>query len=147
MPNLPSPDEIEAATLAYITLCTLLDPVRLRLWDVANLTLTQLRLLMHLHNDEGISNAELAIRLEVTRPSVSALLERLERAGFIRREVARQDRRAISVYLEPRGREVVTHVNTELRDYCARLVGGLNPHEIKTLTTVANHLSTVGRGA
>ena len=48
---------------------------------------TQLRLLTWVAEEEGLSNADLADRLYVTRPSVSALLDRLERGGFIRREI------------------------------------------------------------
>ncbi len=71
----------EAAT-ALFGASALLDQVRLMIWDRENLTVTQLRLLGHLLQQEGLSNAELAERLYVTRPSVSALLERLERGGF-----------------------------------------------------------------
>ena len=97
--------ELEAAITTFFQASALLDQIRLRIWDRENLTVTQLRLLGHLRDREGLSNAELADRLYVTRPSVSALLERLERGGFIRREVSPNDRRGIAIWLEQRGRE------------------------------------------
>jgi DNA-binding MarR family transcriptional regulator len=94
--------QLEQAMTAFFSASALLDQIRLRIWDRENLTVTQLRLLGHLREQEGLSNAELADRLYVTRPSVSALLERLERGGFIRREVSPNDRRGINIWLEAR---------------------------------------------
>jgi len=107
---------------AFFNASALLDPMRLRIWDEEGLTVTQLRLLRFLAEDEGIGNAELADRLLVTRPSVSALLERLERGGFIRREVAPNDRRGISIFLEERGRNAVSNLGGGSREYVARLM-------------------------
>ncbi len=130
MKRQPRTPELERAISALFRASALLDPIRLTLWDRENLTVTQLRLLGHLAEQEGLSNAELAERLYVTRPSVSALLERLERGGFIRREVAPNDRRSICIWLEPRGRAVVESLREELRDYAAGLMESMSPAEL-----------------
>ncbi|MES4792069.1 MAG: hypothetical protein C4321_02960 [Chloroflexota bacterium] len=121
--------EQERAITALFRASALLDPIRLTIWDRENLTVTQLRLLGHLAEQEGLSNAELAERLYVTRPSVSALLERLERGGFIRREVSTHDRRSIRIWLQPRGKAVVESLREELRDYAAGLMESMSPAE------------------
>ena len=122
--------EQERAITALFRASALLDPIRLTIWDRENLTVTQLRLLGHLAEQEGLSNAELAERLYVTRPSVSALLERLERGGFIRREVSTHDRRSICIWLQPRGKAVVESLREELRDYAAGLMDSMSPAEL-----------------
>ena len=129
---------MEAALSAFFAASALLDPLRLTMWDRDGLTVTQLRLLSHLSDREGLSNAELADLLYVTRPSVSALLERLERASFIRREVAPNDRRGICIWLEPRGRDVVSSLREELRQYTARLMSVLSPTDLASLSAVLN---------
>lgn len=121
--------ELEQAITSLFQASALLDPIRLRIWDRENLTVTQLRLLGHLHDQGGLSNAELADRLYVTRPSVSALLERLERGGFIRREVSPHDRRGIQIWLEPKGIEVQESLREEIREYVAGLFESLNVAE------------------
>src|SRR5262245_44993357 len=88
---------MEKAITALFRASWLLDPIRLQLWDEQSLTVTQLRLLAVLEQDEGIGNAELADKLLVTRPSVSALLDRLERGGYLRREISLSDRRGIRI--------------------------------------------------
>jgi DNA-binding MarR family transcriptional regulator len=134
----------EAAT-ALFGASALLDQVRLMIWDRENLTVTQLRLLGHLLQQEGLSNAELAERLYVTRPSVSALLERLERGGFIRREVSSSDRRGISIWLEPRGRAAVESLRQELREYTSGLMDDMSDAEIDAFISVVGRFVASGR--
>jgi DNA-binding MarR family transcriptional regulator len=138
-------EELDAAMTAFFQASALLDQIRLRIWDRENLTVTQLRLLGHLREQEGLSNADLADRLYVTRPSVSALLERLERGGFIRREVSPNDRRGINIWLEPRGREVSESLREETRAYLGGLFEGLNDAEIASFRDSIEKFVASGR--
>lgn len=136
---------LDDAATALFAASALLDQVRLMIWDRENLTVTQLRLLGHLLQQEGLSNAELADRLYVTRPSVSALLERLERGGFIRREVSPSDRRGINIWLEPRGRAAIESLRTELREYATGLMEDLSDAEIDTFISAVDRFVQAGR--
>ena len=143
-----SNSSVNAAADAFTRTSALLDPVRLRVWDSLGLTVTQLRVLGHLNDQDGLGNAELADRLFVTRPSVSALLERLERNGFIRREISLADRRGIRILLEPAGRDAVNSVRDEVRQYAASLMEGLPEDDVKSLTAafaLINESAPVGR--
>jgi MarR family transcriptional regulator for hemolysin len=135
----------EAAIDALHAASALLDPARLMVWDRENLTVTQLRLLWHLREQEGLSNADLAERLFVTRPSVSALLERLERGGFIRREVSPTDRRGICIWIEPRGRAALENLREDLRDYSQGLMEDMSEAEIDAFITSVERFIEAGR--
>jgi DNA-binding MarR family transcriptional regulator len=135
----------EAAIDALFASSALLDPARLMVWDRENLTVTQLRLLWHLREQEGLSNAELAERLFVTRPSVSALLERLERGGFIRREVSPNDRRGICIWIEPRGKAALENLREDLRDYALNLMEDMSEEEVDAFTAAAQRFVEAGR--
>lgn len=142
----PSRDElVENALRALFGTSALLDPLRLYLWDKQDLTVTQLRLLFHLADQDGLSNAELSERMYVTRPSVSALLERLERGGFISREVDPDDRRGIRIRLEPRGREAITAVAEDIRSFGRRLIEDLSDDDLSEVTAALNKLIAAGR--
>lgn len=139
-------DPIVADTIrSFFAASALLDSMRLRIWDRDGLTVTQLRLLTHLYEQEGLSNAELADRLFVTRPSVSALLERLERGGFIRREVAPNDRRGICIWLEERGRTAVSSLRAELQRDAANLMEKMSRQEIEDFGKSLNRFVESGR--
>lgn len=137
--------QLERAITVLFQASALLDAIRMRIWDRENLTVTQLRLLGHLLDQGGLSNAELAERLYVTRPSVSALLERLERGGFIRREVSPNDRRGIQIWLEPKGIEVQENLREEIRDYVGGLFEGLNEQEVEDFSRSVEKFVLSGR--
>lgn len=145
MQALPERELLQPAVRAVFAASALLDPIRLAIWDREGLTVTQLRLLFQLHEHGGMSNAELADRLYVTRPSVSALLERLERGGFIRREVSQVDRRGICIWLEDRGMEVIASLRAELREYVGGLMESMSDHDLQTLTSALEILINSGR--
>ena len=140
----PPPSRDRAITALFRS-SALLDAIRLHIWDRENLTVTQLRLLSFLDEEGGLSNAELADRLYVTRPSVSALLERLERAGFIRREVSPNDRRGIRIWLEDRGRHALASVRDDIRAYAANLMDALSEPDLVILAGALEKFVVVGR--
>ncbi len=145
MPATKTREKVLPAVQALFDASALLDPVRLMLWDRENLTVTQLRLLGHLYENEGMGNAELADRLYVTRPSVSALLERLERGDFIRREVSPNDRRGIRIFLQERGRQVVASLREELRQYVADLMESMTDEDLERFRESVNTFVESGR--
>lgn len=141
----PERPALEATVDSFYAASALLDAMRLRVWDRERLTVTQLRMLVFLSEEEGLSNAELAERLFVTRPSVSALLERLERGGFIRREVAPDDRRGIRIWLQDRGREAVSSLRAESREYARELMEPLSDEELDEIRRALDKLVETGR--
>jgi DNA-binding MarR family transcriptional regulator len=145
MPSEPDPDVLERAITSLYRVSALLDYMRLHFWDSQQLTVTQLRLLGLLSEEEGLSNAELADRLLVTRPSVSALLDRLERGGFIRRETSPVDRRGIRIFLEERGRQAVSYARADSRAFARDLFKGLSAEEVERIGAAFELLATHGR--
>lgn len=63
------------------------------------LTQAQWSALAQLHRAPGLTQTELAERLEVHPVTVTQLLDRMERAGLVRRAPHEEDRRATRVYL------------------------------------------------
>ncbi len=136
---------LDSVLRRFSEVSALWDPHRLRIWDQEGLTVTQLRLLLWVSEKEGISNAELAERLYVTRPSVSALLDRLERGGFIRREISPTDRRGICVWLEDRGRNAITSLIQAGNRYGSDLFGALTDQQLEQIASALEKLVAVGR--
>ncbi len=145
MPDSAHDPSVEDAIESLFHVSALLDFMRLRFWDSQQLTVTQLRLLGFLKEEEGLSNAELADRLLVTRPSVSALLDRLERGGFIRRETSLRDRRGIHIYLEDRGQRAVDYARQDSREFARTLFRGLDEATIASIGKAFETLAANGR--
>ena len=65
----------------------------------------QYRCIYTLHETGTISQKELAEILQIRSTSLSELLLKLEKKGFVSREAAAQDKRRLLVSLTPRGEE------------------------------------------
>jgi DNA-binding MarR family transcriptional regulator len=63
--------------------------------------------------DEGMTNAELAEELDVRPSSVTALVDRLEQEGLVRRDSSPTDRRVTLIRLTETGKERVTERGIE----------------------------------
>ena len=71
------------------------------------LTPRQVEVLMALKGQGGVRQRELARRVGMDASTLAELAARLARRGLIRRAPHRKDRRALALYLTPKGRRVV----------------------------------------
>ncbi len=77
----------------------------------------------------GLRLTDLGDRLLIRPPSVTGVVDRLERAGLVVRDGSPSDMRAKYVRLTPKGREVVLRVRAVHGTQIDRLLGGLNAAE------------------
>jgi DNA-binding MarR family transcriptional regulator len=107
-------------------------------------TRSQWWVLTHLYRNDGVTQAELADTLEIERPTLGRLLDRLEAKGWLRRAEDPKDRRAKRVYLT----EEVEPVMKSMRVLAAELrrdaLSGLSPEQqqlfVDTLLAVKSNL-------
>ncbi len=59
-----------------------------------------------LAKEQGLSHSELASRLHVTPATISKMIDRMERSGFVRRQGDPADQRVSRVYLTEQGQAV-----------------------------------------
>lgn len=84
--------------------------------------------------------AQLARILGVSRPTISAVLERLERDGLIRRETDASNRTRVRVALTGKGRRAVEQVGTPHNLMEQSLVKSLQPAEQAVLSDLLHKL-------
>jgi DNA-binding MarR family transcriptional regulator len=68
------------------------------------ITAKQMALLAFLWKEDGLSQAELAERMESDRTTIGGMVDRLEKVGLVRREACPGDRRAYQLFLSEQGR-------------------------------------------
>ncbi len=71
------------------------------------LTQVQAKALANVARREGLTQTALAQRLEVQPMTVVRLIDRMEKAGFVKRVKDPQDRRAIRLYLAPKAKPIL----------------------------------------
>jgi MarR family transcriptional regulator for hemolysin len=113
------------------------------------LTRSQWWVLNQLFRNPGLNQSELAEILEIERPTLGRLLDRLEAKGWVRREHDAHDRRAWRVHLtdavEPTLR-TLRKVATELmRDALAGLSAAERERFVDTLLAIKANLARMQR--
>ena len=71
---------------------------------------------------DGMRQSDLAANLRVSRPTVTAMLQRMERAGTVRRVVDEEDQRVTRVHLTDAGRELEHDLSRTLLAYSGRIL-------------------------
>lgn len=126
--------ETKAALLAYLDALALADPIQARLWQVAQITLTQLLVLRELR-DEPKTAGRLGLAVGVSRTSITHILDRLERRGLVsRHRGAQDDRRMVEIRLEPEGERLLGEIKVLGGTTIHRAIEGMTPDERRHLT-------------
>jgi MarR family transcriptional regulator, transcriptional regulator for hemolysin len=114
------------------------------------LTRSQWWVLNHLFRTPGATQSELAAILEIERPTLGRLLDRLERKGWVRREDDARDRRAWRVYLTPAAEPAMRRLREHARKLRSDALAGLSGREreefVDTLLAIKANLAKMTKG-
>ena len=78
--------------------------------DRIDLTLSQYTLLYQLMLLGTVSMTEISSRLEITKPAVTNLVDRLEEKKLLKRVPHTEDRRVILLEILPKGKKIITEI-------------------------------------
>ena len=114
---------------------------RLRHMD---LTRAQWWLLTHLYREDGLTQTELADLMEIEKPSLGRLLDRLEVKAWIRRESDPEDRRVNRIYLTMDVKPMIVEMRQQAASLRADALTGLSKQEqerfVDTLLQIKDNL-------
>lgn len=91
--------------------------------------------------DEGLRITDLSDRLLIRPPSVTGMIDRLERGGYVLRDTAPEDLRSKRVRLTVKGRRLVEQVLAVHAKQIGLLLGGLNSADQSELYRLLDRLS------
>jgi DNA-binding MarR family transcriptional regulator len=84
---------------------------------------------------------ELSGNVLLSQPSISRMVERLERAGLIQRRIVQEDRRGVQIGLTEAGRRMQRDIGREHAKDIDRVVGSaLEPEELVQLKALTDKL-------
>jgi MarR family transcriptional regulator for hemolysin len=113
------------------------------------LTRSQWWVLNHLFRSPGVKQTELAAMLEIERPTLGRLLDRLERKGWVRREDDARDRRAWRIYLTKAAEPAMRKLRKQAAKLRSDALAGLSAAErerfVDTLLAIKANLSRMNR--
>lgn len=143
-----APPSAEAETkellLAYLDALTLAEPIQARLWQMAELTVTQIAVLRQLRGGPR-SSGKLGRAVGLSPTSITRLLDRLERRGLISRRRDSEDRRVVEVHLAPDGDRLLGEIRLLRGSPLHRAVESLSSEERRRLTSGLRRLIELAR--
>jgi DNA-binding MarR family transcriptional regulator len=86
-----------------------------------------------LYDAEGLTHSELAMRLQIAAATVTKMLQRMEKAGFLSRRADPADQRVSRVYLTEAGREIRTEMRARLDRLAEETLAGFSAEERELL--------------
>lgn len=123
------------ALLSLVRTSTLMQKLSNRFFSKFDLTDVQFNILMILkdHGEEGLSQQELSEQLVVTKSNVVGLVDRLEKAGYVKRTSHPSDRRYNQIVLAPKGAKLEQRVEQSYFKEVDRMMNVLSGVEKKSL--------------
>jgi len=97
------------------------------------LTQTQWRLLFALSKSPGLKPGDLAERMEVHPVSITQIVDRLVKAGWVERQPHLTDRRAVTLHLTEKAHPLMDELCRIAEQTHQRAVAGLTPAQHKQL--------------
>jgi DNA-binding MarR family transcriptional regulator len=91
---------------------------------------------------DGLCRNEISERMVTATPDMSRLLDRMEKAGWVTRERAEDDRRQVSTYITKSGMELLVMLEPSTRDFVTRLFAGTAVSDLKTVLKVNDRIRT-----
>jgi DNA-binding MarR family transcriptional regulator len=99
----------------------------------SGMTVTQWRALGVLLHEPGATHSDLVKHLEIEAPSVTSLVDGMERKGWVKRTRSTSDARVKRLSLTPRGRRLIEDAHEPLALIDERMAATLSTGERSTL--------------
>ena len=106
-----------------------------------DLTIQQFTVLNIVHHLDGPKMTDLAARLNVTLGNVTALVDRLIKMNYLKRQADAADRRIVRVALTAQGRELVKRAEEKRRKAMELLLGHLSGTDKRQLLRIMEKLA------
>ena len=124
MKKIKNSKRLELVLLRVRTYWDAQDPRR-----VGGLTASQLSLLLSLSEHHGCRVQDTAERLDLTAPTISIGVRRLEKIGLVQRDEDPEDQRAVCLHLSPQGRKIASKARSLRAAKLETILGALTVEE------------------
>ena len=101
-----------------------------------DLTKEQMIVLKRLHNNNGLSQSELAFLTLRNKSSLTRLLSKMEQKEYISRQQSKEDKRINNVYLTQKGKEVFILTKPVIKKMITKMEKNITASEKKQIITI-----------
>lgn len=137
--------KLVAVARQYSDAVGIVDPLRIRLWTECGLTMPQLRLLLIMRDEPGVTGGVLAERFAVNPSTITGHVEKLLQRDLVRREEDDLDRRVQHNYLTDAGVDLVGRLERAAGHYLIGVLERLAPEQLERLSAALADLVAAAR--
>ena len=91
---------------------------------------------------DGLCRNEISERMVTATPDMTRLLDRMEKAGWVTRERAEEDRRQVSTHITKSGMELLARLEKPTGNFVMSLFTGATTRDLKTVLKVNDQIRT-----
>ncbi len=99
------------------------------------------RYLFMLYIDDGLTQQEIAFRLQADKAAVARTLAQMEKQGFVERRRNSDDKRLTRVYLTDKSRHLRSHLELAVQRVIHQLTESLEPAHKTTVSLILQQMS------
>ena len=82
-----------------------------------------------LQDEQDLTHSDMATHLQVTPATITKMMRRMEKAGFVQRKADQTDKRVSRVYLTEAGRAIQVQMASALQTLETETLTGFSPQE------------------
>ncbi len=139
--NKKNPLSLETMSLAIAELMpNIIRGVQLDFFAGRRVTQTQFLLMVALHAYGRCTMTTLAKNMKIRMPTATGLVDRLERAGYLRRTASAEDRRKVMIELTAKGKKFILEFRSAMRRRWEEVMTVLNEKELREFYGVITKL-------
>ena len=105
-----------------------------------NCSIPQGELIKHLSENEQLSLSDIAIFLNISKPSASVMIDGMEERGLVRRTIPKEDRRSTIITLTPKSIALVKTIASKKKKVIAVLMKKMSEKEQSDLSNLLTKL-------
>jgi DNA-binding MarR family transcriptional regulator len=90
----------------------------------------------------GLCRNEISERMVTATPDMTRLLDRMEKAGWVTRKRAEDDRRQVSTHITKSGMELLARLEKPTEDFVTPIFAGTTISDLKTVLKVNDQIRT-----
>ena len=94
----------------------------------------QIFALREIGHEDGITQRDLADRLRISRPTLTVMLQKMEKAGLIERQADEADQRYTHIHLTPEGAALHERMHGVMGEFVSQVMGSLGENDRIELT-------------
>ena len=91
---------------------------------------------------DGLCRNEISERMVTATPDMTRLLDRMEKAGWVTRKRAEDDRRQVSTHITKSGMELLARLEKPTADFVTPIFAGVAISDLKTVLKVNDQIRT-----